>query len=431
MRFRKRGDIWHVRFTLDGTRHEYSTGCKDRRAAEARAKELERRAADPAGEARRAAEAITVQHAADLTLAHYDAEVRAGTRAPDTAEFYARKLGHVVRVLGETSVASIGATQVDAYIRQRRGEGASDHTVHKELGALKVMLGLAKRRGWWEGDLDTLTPEGWSAGYRPRDRALTAPELLALCRVLGPDRAAQVCYAVATSAELGALERAQRGDWREADGLVYVRGTKRETRDREVPVVLPACEDLLRFAVENAQGRGGDLFRPWGKNWRDLQQACQRAGIEPVTLNDLRRTFAHWHLAAGCAFEDVARAMGHVDTVMLQRVYGRLPASELRTRMARGFGANTAPPMPHARGNGGQPGHAGHDPRNDESPSGEGLSGCRRSELNQRPWDYDSRGLRLVIRCETRDARVSAGERRMGLAPPVPRGSAGTRKRGG
>lgn len=421
MRFRKRGDIWHVRFTIDGTRHECSTGCRDRRAAETRAKELERRAADPAGEARRAAEAVTVQDAADLTLAHYDAEVRAGTRAGATAEFYARKLGHVVRVLGEASVVSITPAQVDAYIRQRRGEEASDHTIHKELGALKVLLGIAKRRGWWEGDLDTLTPEGWSPSYKPRERALTAPEVMALCRVLGPDRAAQVCYAVATSAELGALERAQRGDWREAEGLVYVRGTKREARDRMVPVVLPACEDLLRFAVENGQGTKGLLFRPWGKNWRDLGAACERAGIDPVTLNDLRRTFAHWHLSAGCAFEDVARAMGHVDTTMLQRVYGRLRPEDLRARMARG----TAPPVPHARGNGGQTGQECHEGRNDESPSEKGFRGYRRSELNQRPWDYDSQGLRLVIRCETRDARVVAGERRMGVAPPVPRGSAG------
>lgn len=427
MRFRKRGDIWHVRFTLDGERHEYSTGCKDRRAAETRAKELERRAADPAGEARRAAEAVTVQHAADLTLAHYDAEVRAGTRAPDTAEFYARKLGHVVRVFGAVAVGSLGATEVDAYIRQRREEEASDHTIHKEIGAMKVMLGIAKRRGWWQGDLDTLTPEGWSSGYAPRERALTHVEVLALCRVLGPDRAAQVCYAVATSAELGALQRAQPGDWRERDGLVYVRGTKRETRDREVPVVLPACEDLLRFAVDHAQGKKGRLFRAWGKNWRDLQGAAERAKIEPVTLNDLRRTFAHWHLVAGCSFEDVARAMGHVDTTMLQRVYGRLRPEDLRSRMARGAGVETVPPVPRARGNAGQAGQGWRSPPNDESPSNEGLSGCRRSELNQRPWDYDSRGLRLVIRCETSDGRVTAGERRMGVAPPVPRGSASKR----
>lgn len=420
MRFRKRGDIWHVRFTLDGTRYEFSTGCRDRRAAEARAKELERRAADPASEARRAAEAVTVQHAADLTLAHYDAEVKAGTRAKDTADFYERKLGHVVRVLGAASVASIGPADVDRYIRTRREETASDHTIHKEVAALKVLLGLAKRRGWWQGDLDTLTPEGWTSGYKPRDRALTVDEVLALCAELGPDRAAQVCYAVATSAELGALERAERGDYRKEEGLVYVRGTKRETRDRQVPVVLPACADLLAFALEHAQGKKSSLFRPWRMNWRDLKAACERAKIPTCTLNDLRRTFAHWHLAAGCAFEDVARAMGHVDTTMLQRVYGRVRPEELRARMARGV----APLVPHTGGTSGHTGHRRHEPRNDESPSGEGLSECRRSELNQRPWDYDSGVLRAAIHCKTRDGRVAAGERRQGVAPLVPRESA-------
>lgn len=335
MRFRKRAGIWYVRFTVDGERIEKTTGCADRKAAEARAREFERDAADPERAARRAADAATLQVAVDLAAAHYAAAVKAGKRAKATEAFYRRKLGHLVRVFdsGRKLLKEIDARAVDAYVETRREEGARDHTIHKELGALLVALRLARRRGLWRGDLDTLKPDGWSNGYRPRERFLTLPEVQALTKKLLPDRAARVAFMVATSAEWGATERAARGDYDKVADLVHVRGTKRESRDRYVPVVLPECRELLTFALAHGEGTGGLLFRPWSKGWRDIQGACRRAGIAPCSPNDLRRTFAVWHRAAGISLDDIATAMGHVDTTMLHRVYGRVTPTQLGALM--------------------------------------------------------------------------------------------------
>jgi hypothetical protein len=112
----------------------------------------------------------------------------------------------------------------------------------------------------------------------------------------------------------------------------------------------------------------------------------------PCSAHDLRRTFAHWHLAAGMPFDDVARAMGHASTTMLYRVYGHLSAEELRDRMAR-YAPGVGGPSPYS------PRHAAEgaetavttDKEKAPFPSGnEAFFGYRRSELNQRPWDYDS-----------------------------------------
>jgi integrase len=62
------------------------------------------------------------------------------------------------------------------------------------------------------------------------------------------------------------------------------------------------------------QGVEGLLFLPWQNVRRDLAQACDRAGIEPCTPNDLRRTCATWLRQAGAAPDLIAPVMGHTDT---------------------------------------------------------------------------------------------------------------------
>ena len=51
----------------------------------------------------------------------------------------------------------------------------------------------------------------------------------------------------------------------------------------------------------------------------------------------LRRTFAKWMRAEGMPIELIAPAMGHVDTTIVQEVYGKLTPDELGARMAQLF----------------------------------------------------------------------------------------------
>lgn len=57
---------------------------------------------------------------------------------------------------------------------------------------------------------------------------------------------------------------------------------------------------------------------------RDLALACRRSGIERCSSNDLRRTFATWMRMEGLPTDILGATLGHVDSRMVERVYGRL-----------------------------------------------------------------------------------------------------------
>lgn len=335
-RLRKRGDIWFATFyEFDPAgrkrRVERSTACTDRRAAEKVAAGFELSAADPASAA---AAKTTIGDALKALVDERTEQAAAGRKASDTAAFYAKKAAQLSRVFeGDEDnyrpfpLAGLTAAKVDEYISQRRREGAGENTINKELITLRCALKLARRRGTWSGDPALVLPVAFAPEYKPRKRFLSAPEFEELLGQLDDDRAARVAFIVATSAEWGATERALREDV--SGDQVHVRGTKRATRDRIVPLVFKRQQELMGFALQRAEGVDGKLFTPWSNVRRDLLQACERAGIPACSPNDLRRTFAHWVSGEGVPNEVIAPMMGHSDTRMLDRVYNKRTAAEL------------------------------------------------------------------------------------------------------
>lgn len=302
----------------------------------------------------------------------------------------------VLDVLGvDFPLIEVTSAIIDQYIATRREDGACDHTIAKELHALKGALANARRAKLWFGQVEDVMPVRFAPNYQPRTRFLTLLEVQRVIGELTADRAAWVALAVGSGAELAALEQAERGDLDVARGIVRVRGTKNDRRDREVPLVLPVCRQLVEHAFEWGLGTNGKLLRPWGKNWRDLQEVASALKIEAFSLHSLRHTFAAWHLAEGISWDDTARALGHADTTMLHRIYGHLSGEELRNRLLRTLnqGETTSPYLPRYGAQEALLARPAHASQNCESPSIEGLSWYRRSELNQRPWDYDSPAL--------------------------------------
>src|SRR5690606_14796237 len=129
---------------------------------------------------------------------------------------------------------------------------------------------------------------------------LSEAEALALLGELTPDRAARVAFLVATGARWSESDSARLADISLLEGFVQLRGTKTAKSRRTVPLSGHGFV-LLDHALRYAEGTDGLLFRPWGNSRRDLAQACDRAGIEKVTANDLRRTYATWLRQAGVA----------------------------------------------------------------------------------------------------------------------------------
>src|SRR5450432_477902 len=111
-------------------------------------------------------------------------------------------------------------------------------------------------------------------------------------------------------------------------GWVHIRGTKRAARDRRIAIRHPALASLLTYALTHAPGQD-ELFPAWTNVRRDLHLACAQTGIEACSPNDLRRTYAKWMRLARVPAEIVAPTMGHRDTRMVERVYGRLSPEEI------------------------------------------------------------------------------------------------------
>jgi hypothetical protein len=277
----KRGRVWYGWVYENGRRITRTTKCRDRSAAEAVVRQWERDAADPDHAAARTA---TLTSALQLLLKLDEEEVAAGRRSRDTVDFHEAKAGHLVRVFetdarGESvpfPLARLRPADVDGYISRRRAEGAADTTIAKELVVLRKSLRLAIRAGVWRGRVEEVIPVAFSPGYEPRKRALTADELAKLFAQLTADRAARVAFIVATSACWRETELARRGDVGEGLATVLLRGTKRKTRFRTVPIVSPAQKSLLAYAIEHARGAGDALFQRWANVRRDLATRAPR-----------------------------------------------------------------------------------------------------------------------------------------------------------
>ena len=258
--------------------------------------------------------------------------------APATLQCYCTKAGHVLRVLGREDVTRLTIDMTQAYIETRKGEGAHSSTIYKELVVFRLALRQAHERHLLLNDPRALFPK-FSAGYAPRDRFLTEAECAALLMELGPLRIPWVLVAVCTSGRLSEVERLR---W-EANvdlvgGWLLLPGTKTTLSTRKVKMP----KTLLDFLRENKRDSGPVVER-WINVRRDLEAACNRAGIRKVTPNDLRRTFASWLLQAGESNFVVARMMGHSSTKMVDTIYGQLGDPSFEVAAGK-FPAMSLPP---------------------------------------------------------------------------------------
>jgi integrase len=321
-----------------------STGCRDKTAAQRAASELERAAVDPKY---KAAHETTFGVACALFKEELELRVKMGKRSEQTVDFYSYKLAHLVRLLGsERPMFEVNSTAISGYLKVRANEGAHPSSLNKELIALRQVLKYARQRGDFVGDIDAVMPIGFDHEYEPRKTFLSPEQAWALLGLFVQKRkgastadgvllAARTAFFLATACRDGELARAHRADVDLGSWLVTIRGTKTKRARRVVPVVLPDCQRLLVGSLMAPERKDGLLFGRWHNPTRDLALGCTLAGIPVVTPNDLRRSHAHWLRAAGIDPSLIAPVMGHADSRMVEKVYGRLEPHELRDELAR------------------------------------------------------------------------------------------------
>jgi integrase len=317
-KLRSRGGIWYVDTGyLEGSRfvrRERSTRVRDdgsaqsRRTAEARARDIE--GALATGKGRRAGgQALRSAYAARLE------QLELAGRSARTLDIVGEKSVHVLRFFGpDKDVAEITADDLREYGAYARTKRAPATVIREfvELQAAAKAVGVelppypaVGKVGVGERWIDTAQTRALlqraSAGKRPH---------ILIYRYLG-----------LSWSELYQIteDDVNRDSW-----VVRVRGTKREQRDRAIPVA-----EHVRTILQP-----GFTFAKWdyGNGNRDLTRWARAAGIvaEPdrFSFNDLRRSFATELVIAGVPVKFVSELMGHATTKMVDRIYARVAVGE-------------------------------------------------------------------------------------------------------
>jgi integrase len=75
-------------------------------------------------------------------------------------------------------------------------------------------------------------------------------------------------------------------------------------------------------------------FARWSNVRRDMLDACKKAKIADCSPNDLRRSVATLLRARGVEPSLIGAYLGHADSRMAERVYGRLAPEQLAHLLA-------------------------------------------------------------------------------------------------
>lgn len=314
---RKGSRFWNTRDPRTGRIR--STGCEGLEAAKRTKGRWELEAADPQ---RAAVDSETVGTCVDRLIESREA------RGKQTL-FHEQKLGRWLDFLGESRVlATVGPAEFDDFVSSRRADGVTDHTIVKEVGCMLRAMKLSKRLGVYRGELSVLRPLDLVSSYEPRTRALSAAELSALLAELSPSRGAFVAIIVALGLRRGEALALRPEHVNLAIGVVDVPGTKTKLAKRTVPILAP-FRGLVEACLPHLP------LDDWGRSnyLRDLKAACRRVGIEPVTANDLRRTFVTLLENAKVDRDAARRLVGHSPkSQLLELVYDQPKPHELAAR---------------------------------------------------------------------------------------------------
>ena len=230
----------------------------------------------------------------------------------------------------QVSFCSLRPDQVDrkacrAYTAKRRAAGASDGTVHTELTFLRAALRWHNPATPAVVELPSKPP--------PRDRHLTREQYEHLvAAAVAPHLRLFVVLALATAGRMTAILELT---WDRVDlerGVIRLGlGERRRKGRATVPMTDRARAALLEAVRARTSGHviewGGEAV---GKIRKAFAAAAKAAGLSWCTPHVLRHTAAVWMAEAGVPMAEIAQYLGHSDSRITERVYGRFSPTYLR-----------------------------------------------------------------------------------------------------
>lgn len=245
-----------------------------------------------------------------------------GGVAEDTAGHY----GVHVRSLIPSDVrfprSALTFERLAAWLASRKVSGGTRRKYH---AAMSSFCGYLRSRGIIQHNplQDVRAP----AAAPPRLPYLEHPDVLRIVEAVEEPYRTAIALAHASGVEISAILLLKRRDVDLQRAEVRARGTKTRYRDW-IAAVEPWAMKYLKRHVRSLLPNA-DLF-PNLNRWTvsdKHRSACVALGIEDYQLRGARHTYAVRAIRAGAPFEAVAQQLGHSDTTMVVRVYGRFKPS--------------------------------------------------------------------------------------------------------
>jgi len=328
----QRGEIWWVKYYENGRPKRESTGTTKETEARRFLKEREGRVATGQPILRRA-DRISYEEVAQDLRQHYQTT---GSRDLKEAE---DRLKHLDTFFAGKRIATIGPADITAYVAKRKGEGASNGTINRDLAVLNRMMRLAyEHNKLLRPPMIHKLKEG-----APRQGFFEREQFEAVRQYLPSDLQVAVTIAYTfgwrMQSEVLTLERRQVD--LDAGTLRLEPGTTKND-DGRIVYLTPELKVLIAAQIEQVRGleremgrilaplfphlRGrhkGERVRDFRKAW---ETACQKAGCPRMLRHDFRRTAVRNMVNVGVPERVAMKVTGHKTRAVFDRYHIVSPA---------------------------------------------------------------------------------------------------------
>jgi len=217
-------------------------------------------------------------------------------------------------------------------LRKKNGQKMSGSTINRYHSALSRFADHLVERGVINANPMREVRRGKNPKPKPYWFADRADAMALVMKLEAPHRAA-IALILACGAEWQAIRRLRRSDVvvgaTMEESQVHTFGSKQEHRDR---ISYPTEEWAWKVFTDHLDGIGkNDLVFPGicGRWVLDLHKRAMKeleldtVRTAPMTIHALRHAYAVQALRDGYDYPAVAHNLGHGDTVLLQRIYGK------------------------------------------------------------------------------------------------------------
>jgi len=334
---RKRGKTWYIDYMLDSKRIVKAIG-HSKQIAQLALADIEVKIA------KKRAGFLVLDKKLSEYIPQFLAYIRVHVK-PSTAKRYVQIIGHLSSFLDTLEDPPAKLSQITPPIIEQyklhRLDFVKPQTVNYELTCLHHFFRYALEMKYIQEN-PTQDIKKIRKPQRKAPRFLTKEEIERLLDKCTPNIKKTVKILINTGMRWGELQNLEWDDVDWNEKVIHIRVKEDwspKGGERKIPMNDAASNILRSIIPESIQTgwvfttRTGSQIRH-SHTWEKFKKACEKAGLDNVTLHTLRHTFASHLVMAGVDLATVSKLLGHKD-ISTTMIYSHLSPGDLRQAVNR------------------------------------------------------------------------------------------------